>query len=192
MAKVTNNTNSPIDVYSFNTGSQRLVSSISVNYIPANTTLSLDNLDESTKSEAINELSVLSEKMNVGELVLVTDIDEVEKQVTHSRSIDGGDVDGYLNNWNPFGLDTPLDYDTAVANPTRNTYLTGMVAPSKATRLVIINRSPNRALYLNSNDYRSSVNNRFLLRGTVRIEKNACIEVFYDTSISKWRAITNS
>lgn len=194
MATITNNTNNAIDVFSFDSGHQRVDagSGLQVNIIPANTTVSLDNLDEATKNDAVSELSILSKLMNPGELDLVTDIDEVEKQVTHSRSVDDGDVSGYLNNWNPFNPSTPIDYDTVIVNPTRNTYLTGIIAPSKATRLVIINRSPDRSLYLNSNDYRSASNNRFLLRGTIRIEKNECIEVFYDISISKWRAITNS
>lgn len=193
MAKVTNNTNSPIDVYSFNTGSQRLVGSISVNYIPANTTLSLDNLDESTKSEAINELSVLSEKMNLGELVLVTDITELADQIHHSRELNAGIVSGWLDNWNPFPIgESASDYDTIILNPSKNTYITGLNAPTKGTRLLIINQSPSKTLYLYSNGYWSVEENRFLLRGTVRIEKNEAIEIFYDESISRWRAITNS
>lgn len=88
------------------------------------------------------------------------------------------------DNWNPTGLSTARVIRVST-DASRN--LTGIVAQAAGTRLTLINVGTTDLVLIDN--LTSTAANRFELTANMTVSANESVELFYDTTSSRWRVI---
>lgn len=103
-----------------------------------------------------------------------------------------GDVTGTINantnDYNPVGL---ANANRLLLNCTGAFSLTGIVAQSIGTTLIIINTSNANTLRIANNNVGSAGANRFLMNANVLLAPNQSCMVQYDLTNARWRVISH-
>jgi hypothetical protein len=130
----------------------------------------------STGINFYNGVSLSSEAFTDAKLVYSTQLDS-------NTIYDSGSVVDRLDNV------ALLDNDIYTINPTASIDVTGVVSPNRYRRIIIINRSATYNITIKNESSSSDSSNRFDLVGDFTLVAGKSIEVFYDTSKSRWRII---